>query len=203
MRKVMGPGAALWTAAALLALPAVANAAEVFRPHVATGWSAHLPDAWKLALKQKLSAEAHFGKHTFHSPNKNGQLKVTIRRDNGGKFAELIAANHAKLIARLTDPKVVAEGKDVEADKEVSFKVVTGKMLRTNFMRDFTIGRVFIRDLKHKRLLTLTLAMSHEKIEKFNEIFEKLMTTFELIDPKPLAPSNPKAPALKPAGHKA
>lgn len=173
----------------LAAPPGKAGGKKVsFKKHEATGWVAELPSDWTLDKKRKYGARPEIGRHVFFSPSKNLQFRINITEDKGKPLARLFAANLERMTRRMMNAKIVK--KDVQ--KEHALVILEGAMLRGDFMVPYFVARLIGKEPVDKTVVTLTLAGTAKRLDRFGQIFERLVASFDRRFPKPAAPA-PKA----------
>lgn len=166
------------------ASPGVAAAAPAFEAFAATAWKGKIPAGWKLQTKRKYGLDPTDARYVFRSPKGNGELRVNLRRDRGGDFKALAAANFARLRQRISEPKIHVDSIVTEGKDTISVKVLEGLRVRNDFMRSYLFARVLVRKAVEKVLVTITLGTTGEKMEDFNALLEGVMNSFEYLNPK-------------------
>jgi hypothetical protein len=166
-----------------------------WKPIVTQGFKVQVPADWTLKKTRKYGLAQHQGLWVYSNPN--GHLKMRVRRseDKGEAFAKAVEANMDRLLKRMDEEQILKKEftKD-DAGRDVYYAFVRGLLRVKDRMVPHMILRL-IAQAKGERV-TLTVAGTDEMLDVVPKIAEKIMETFDIVEPKP---SPLIAPAAKSA----
>lgn len=165
-----------------------------WKPIVTRGFKVQMPAHWTLKKTRKYGLAQHRGLWVYSSPN--GRIKLRVRRskDNGEVFTKAVEANMDRLLKRMDEAQILKKELTKGDDgRDVFYAFVRGLLRVKDRMVPHMVMRL-IAQAKGERV-TLTVAATDERLDVVAKIAEKIMETFDIVEPKPL----PVAPATKSA----